>query len=248
MAQESSVRTVERALDILDCFATGQSNYSLTEIASLIGLSPSTTLRLLGALEKKHYLYRNPDNLRYYLGFRLAQLSNIGFANLDFCQVAQPYLQNLLSLYRESVGLYALNGKRRVCVARIEGIRRLRSVVQIGESYSLCRGASGRVLLAHQPQDIIEECLQEDPFSPPQSLEQIRAQGYAISYGERESGLVSVASPIFNAHGEAVAALYLTGAESHFDEELLRQVTGTVVQFAREVSTQMGYIPIAAKA
>ena len=41
MAQESSVRTVERALDILDCFATGQSSYSLTELAEATGLSPS---------------------------------------------------------------------------------------------------------------------------------------------------------------------------------------------------------------
>jgi DNA-binding IclR family transcriptional regulator len=241
MAQESSVRTVERALDILDCFATGQSSYSLTEIAEATGLSPSTTLRLLGALEKKHYLYRDQENLRYCLGYRLAQLSNIGFANLDFCQIARPYLQELLNQFRETVGLYALNGKRRVCVARLEGSRRLRSVVRIGESFSLTRGASGRVLLAYQPPEVVEECLREDPFEARQSREDIRRRGYAISRSERESGLISIAAPVFDAHGQVVASLFLTGADVHFDQKLIDLIAKTLVRFAWEISVKMGH-------
>ena len=246
MAGEISVRTVERALDILDCYATGatgqvKNGYTLTELSNAIHLSPSTTLRLLGALEKKHYLYRNPENLRYYLGFRLAQLSNIGFENMDFCQIAQPYLKMIVEQFNESAGLYALNGHRRVCVARFEGNRRLRSVIRIGDSYTLTRGAAGRVLLAYQPEEVVRLCRQEDPYTSRESLEDVRRQNYAISYGERDSGVISVAVPIFNTRGEAVAALFLTGASSHFDEGQVEAAKRLLLESGKKISQEMGY-------
>ena len=150
-------------------------------------------------------------------------------------------LQELLNQFRETVGLYALNGKRRVCVARLEGSRRLRSVVRIGESFSLTRGASGRVLLAYQPPEVVEECLREDPFDARQSREDIRRRGYAISRSERESGLISIAAPVFDAHGQVVASLFLTGADVHFDQKLIDLIAKTLVRFAWEISVKMGH-------
>ncbi len=241
MAQEISVRTVERALDILDCYASGKSGFTLTEIADMIQLSPSTTLRLLGTLEKKHYLYRDPSNLKYYLGFRLAQLSNLCFENLDYCRIAQPYLERLQEQFNESAGVYALKGHRRVCVARVEGLRRLRSIVQIGDSHVLTRGASGRILLAYQPPEFIQACIAEDSFCSQDELAALRKKGYAVSYGERTTGVLSVAAPLFNAKGKAIAALFLTGAESHFDEERKENVIAAICRYGREISIQLGY-------
>lgn len=243
MAQEVSVRTVERALDILDCYVSGKSGFSLTEIAEMIQLSPSTTLRLLGTLEKKNYLFRDPSNLKYYLGFRLAQLSNLSFDNMDYCRIAQPYLERLQERFNESSGVYALKGRRRVCVARVEGLCHLRSVVQIGDSYSLTRGASGRVLLAYQPVEFIQTCIEEDDFCTQDDLAVVRRQGYAVSYGERSSGVLSVATPLFNAKGKAIAALFLSGADSHFDDEKKANVISLLSRYSREISLQMGYIP-----
>lgn len=75
MPPEYNVRAVERALAILDCFSIEHTSFSLMEISKEIQLSASTTLRLLSTLEKRNYLYRNPDNSRYYLGARVAQLA-----------------------------------------------------------------------------------------------------------------------------------------------------------------------------
>ena len=243
MAQEVSVRTVERALDILDCYASGKSGFSLTEIAEMIGLSPSTTLRLLGTLEKKHYLFRDPSNLKYYLGFRLAQLSNLSFDNMDYCRIAQPYLERLQERFNESSGVYALKGRRRVCVARVEGLCRLRSIVQIGDSYSLTRGASGRILLAYQPGEFIQACIAEDDFCSQDDLAAVRRQGYAVSHAERSAGVLSIAAPLFNAKGKVIAALFLSGADSHFDDEKIAGVAAVLCQYSREISHQMGYLP-----
>ncbi|MDZ4093414.1 MAG: IclR family transcriptional regulator C-terminal domain-containing protein, partial [Paracoccaceae bacterium] len=42
-------------------------------------------------------------------------------------------------------------------------------------------------------------------------LARTRARGYSIDDGERAEGMRCVAAPIFNAHGEAVAGLSVSG-------------------------------------
>ena len=51
---ETPVRAIERALDILDCFAPGRLELSLTDIASRIKLAMSTTSRIVATLEKRN--------------------------------------------------------------------------------------------------------------------------------------------------------------------------------------------------
>lgn len=99
MAVENNVRAVERALAILDCFNSSKSSFTLTELARAIDLSPSTTLRLISTLESKNYIYRNPENMRYYLGYRLAQLSDIAFSPWIYAlsrgRIWRGYIRNL---------------------------------------------------------------------------------------------------------------------------------------------------------
>lgn len=240
MAQENGVRAVDRALDILNCFTMGKSNFSLMEIARIIELSPSTTLRLLTTLEKAGYLHRDLDNLRYYLGFRLAQISNIAFDNLDFCRIARPYLRQLSERFGESVGLFIYQEGRRVCVERVEGTRKLRSILHIGERAPLTRGASGRLILAHREEEEIRRILQEDPFCTLEDLKQIRQQGYAVSHGEREKGVMSVAAPLYNSRNEFVAALFLSGADGSINEQDINTVIDAICQNAKIISGMLG--------
>lgn len=242
-AAENNVRAVERALQILDCFATGKTSFTLMELSREIKLSPSTTLRLVTTLEGKNYIHRDPENLRYYLGFKLARISNTAFGNLDFCRVARPYLKQLNETFGESTGLYTIRNDRRICVDRVEGTKSLRNVVQIGDSHSLTRGASGRVLLAYLPEEKILHLLEKDPFTDLASLEAVRRAGFAVSHGEREAGTVSIAAPVFNAAGNVVAALFVTGPAPRFDDETIERVRLDTIKYAKQISFEMGYVP-----
>lgn len=243
MAQDNNVRSVERALAILDCFTEEKNNFSLTELSHSIGLSPSTTLRMLGTLESKNYIFRDPENMRYYLGFRLAQLSNISFANLDVCHVAKPHLLKLHRQFDESMGIYILKDNKRVCVDRIECTQPLRSVVSVGQTQPLTRGASGRLLLAYMPEEEIQALLEEDQAVTAEDLAKVREYGYAVSHGERQSGVVSIAAPVFNAAGKVTAALFISGPEVRFDQYLINQLITEVTKTAAKVSLEMGYVP-----
>ena len=239
-ADSGNVRAVERALSILDCFTSGKTSFSLTELARELDLSLSTTLRILGTLEHHDYISRSPEDGRYYLGFRLAHIGNIALANMDVCRLSQPSLRKLRDQFGESAGVYLRRGDTRVCVTRLDGTQPLRCVLMIGNTLPLTRGAAGRVLLAHMPEQDIDRLLKQDPFTSREELARVREAGYARSLGERDPGVESVAAPIYNAEGTAFAAVFVTGPKGRFSDELTGELIEAVKQAGREISIQMG--------
>lgn len=239
MAQENNVRAVERALQILNCFAAGKQSFTLVEMARQIQLSPSTTLRLLGTLERQNFIFRDPDSLKYFLGFKLAQISHIGFANVTVCKVAHPFLEQLVQALGESAGVYIRKGERRVCVDRAEGTGSLRSVVQVGNSAPLTRGASGRLLLSALSEQRILDILEKDPCISLEDVKKTAQDGYAVSRGEREAGIVSIAAPVFNSTNKLSAAIFVSGPESRMIAQV-DYIIPRVIQTAKDISFALG--------
>ncbi len=214
---DSSVRSVERALDILDCFAPGQLEFSLTELSKRINLAMSTTSRLVATLEKRDYLSRNRDTQRYALGSKLAQIGSLGFSNVDIRKTALPFMQDLNRIYDEGVSLYVVQGNERICIERVESSRPLRRVINVGDRHLLTRGAAGRVLLAFLPAGKRTALLGSDPFTTEEALAELRRSGYAVSLGEREEGVTSIAAPVQDAKRDTVAALAMSGPSVRFE-------------------------------
>ena len=73
-------------------------------------------------------------------------------------------------------------------------------------------------------------------------LVQIRHSGFAVNNGELAHELYSAAAPILNRQGEAVAALNMAvNAARHDKDYLLKVMVPAVVQYARRISSAMGY-------
>ena len=239
--ENSGVRTVERALAIFDCFVEENPNYTLADISKKIGVPPSTTLRLLSTLEQKNYIYKNKDNLRYYVGFKLARLGNNARGYFDFCRTARPFLEHLNEQFDESVGLYMLQNNTRVCIDCIEGKKSLRCIIPIGTTYPLTRGAAGRVMLAYLPEQTVLEYLEIDPYTTLKELEIVRKNRYAISYSEQETGVFSVAAPVFDMQGKVNHSIYVNGPVARINDDLLAQMVKAVKSCAVTVSELMGF-------
>ncbi|HRY73969.1 MAG TPA: IclR family transcriptional regulator [Spirochaetia bacterium] len=215
--KDNFVRAVDRALDILDCFAPGRLELSLTEISKRIDLAMSTTSRIVASLERRGYLSRSAENQRYALGPKIAQLGALGFSNVDIRKVALPYMRELNAIYDEGVSLYVVQGDERVCVERVESSRPLRRVINVGDRHRLTRGAAGRVLLAYLPEEKRKALLAKDPFTTEAGLAELRRNGYTVSLGEREEGVTSIAAPVLDARREIVAALAMSGPSVRFE-------------------------------
>lgn len=240
MEKDSSVRAVERALDILDCFAAGRLELSLTEISKRIDLAMSTTSRLVWTLEKRGYLARSAETQRYELGPTISQIGALGYAHIDLCKVALPIMTALNRIYDEGVCLYIVQGDARVCVERVESSQPLRRVINVGDRNLLTRGAAGRVLLAYQPKEKRETLLAGDPFTTEEELGELRKSGYTVSLGEREEGVTSIAAPIQDAQHEVVAALSMSGPSVRFDGPGYADKVAKVKKHAELISAALG--------
>ena len=241
--KEPSVRTLERGLEMLHIFEASPTELSLTEIAQEVGLSPSTASRLLAALEKHHFLKRNPDNRRYSLGIALLRLGDAAAQQSDIRSISLPFLRDLQRKYNESVSIYIAQGGRRVCLDRIESTQALRQSIMIGESLPLIRGASGRVLLAWLSDTERQLILEQEPcILREDDLAKVRRDGYALSMEEREKGVFAVSAPIFNSHGKMNAALSMSGPTSRFRSQLEEEYARTIQAHAQGISRSLGYL------
>ena len=69
MAEESSVRVLERACEVLDCFTRRQPRLQIGDIRRITGLPATTVARLVRTLVAQELLQR--DGNEYQLGLRV---------------------------------------------------------------------------------------------------------------------------------------------------------------------------------
>jgi len=241
--KEASVRSVERALDILDCFGPSQLELSLTDISRRINLAMSTTSRIVGTLEKRGYLVRSEESQRYSLGPKIVQVGALGFSNVNMRRAALPYMRELNKIYDEGVCLYVVQGDARICIECVESSRPLRRVINVGDRQLLTRGAAGRTLLAYLPEDQRRQLLSRDPFTTEEALAELRSTGYTVSLGEREEGVASIAAPVMNARREVVAALAMSGPSARFAGAGFDDKIAKVRKHAALISQALGLRP-----
>jgi IclR family KDG regulon transcriptional repressor len=236
--QKSTVRAVERALDILLCF-TDATELGLSEISGRIGLHKSTVHRLLATLENKGFLVRDTQTDKYRLGFRVWELS----ANLthsdDPAILLLPEMERLRDLIGETISLYVRDGNERIRIQAVQSNQPIRRVAPIGARMPLAVGASSKVLVAYAEPEVREAVL-NDPLWPEsvdkaaylEQLEQIRQQGFATSVEEREPGAAAVSAPIFNRNGKLVAAIAASGPSNRLTPEKMSEFAGPIMEAA----------------
>ncbi|MCL5676632.1 MAG: IclR family transcriptional regulator [Firmicutes bacterium] len=245
---KETVRSVERALDILLCFVDQPRGLGVTQVADRIGLYKSTVHRLLQTLESKGFVRRDGISERYHLGERVLQLAASFPESDDLPAVATPEMIRLRDETGETVSLYIRDGVDRVRIHKAEGLQAVRRVVQLGERMPLFVGASSKVLLAYAPEDMRQQVLSPEHLPPgfdrrslEKQLARVRRLGYAVSVEEREPGSAAVAAPIADRSGRVSAALAVSGPAVRFQEESVERYA-TLVRLATErIAQRLGW-------
>lgn len=240
-----TIRSVERALDVLLCFAGEPEGLGVTQIADKVNLYKSTVHRILAALEAKGFVRQDTSTGRYHLGLKSLELASVYLTSGDVPAVAYPEMLLLRDRAEETVSLYVRDGGERVRVQRAEGPLTVRRVVNLGERLPLYLGASGKVLLAWAPDPeravLLDQILPAafDRAGLEHSLNEALRQGWASSLEERERGVASVAAPVLDRLGRCVAALAISGPVSRFDPESTERMGRLVAESARAVGFRL---------
>ena len=145
--QQYYLRTIGRALEVLDCF-DGQVPLSLKEISTRVHLPETTLFRVLLTLEKHKYLQQHRDGT-YQLAPKLIFGWLVQAADL-VRSIARPELERLARRFDETVSLSYLYDDRIHVLDCIETFHEIRMSNKIGRVLPPHCSAMGKAITAFQ--------------------------------------------------------------------------------------------------
>lgn len=218
MARSSAGRSVlQRAVAVLDAFDEGTQDLSVTEVAGRTGMPLSTCHRLLAELVGVGLLERLPDR-RYRVGLRLWELAVRTPGALGIRELALPYLRQAHARLGQSLQLGILQGREMLYLERISTPDAVENFIKVGGRVPFHATSSGLVLAAFA-EDAVREALLAEPLQPyanaprpdpkalAHELAEIRAAGFKVTAGYINAIATSIAVPIFDPLGHAVATI-----------------------------------------
>lgn len=204
-----AVKSIARAADILNSLGDGAEK--LTDIASRIHLSTTTTHRFLKTLEDLGFVIQDPVTHKYYLGYSIVRLSSSSaIAHAVLKAYAYDEMKYLRDLTGESVGLFIQIGNRRVILEEIPSNQNIGYVLGIGDVGPIHTGAAGYVLLSELSDRELRVRMKTmnmvsygrytitDKEELMKELEKTRKLGYGTAFNTVNLGGASIAVPIRN--------------------------------------------------
>jgi DNA-binding IclR family transcriptional regulator len=220
-AEAVAVRSVERAVTILDLLAQGGWRTG-ADLARELNVHRSTALRLLGTLERHALVERDQRTARYRLGHRLSQLASVVTGEFDLRFLARPVCEQLATATGETATFELLVGDDIVPIEQATASTSVMSVNWLGRRYPVHCTASGKVFLAFNSEPVRARLLSRtleqvtprtitDRSTLEAQLAQVRQSGLAHTHEELELGLDAMAAPVFGPEGDVVAAVDVSG-------------------------------------
>lgn len=250
------IASVQRAIAVLRVFLQPPHEFGLTEISKLTGQTKNQTFRLLQTLADEGVVVMEPDTKRYSLGYRMLEWGTVAHKSSPLVVAVSPVMDALADAIGETVVLTTLADEvSAICVDKRESSQVLQISAKVGKRVPLHAGAGSKCLLAHSAPQFIERFVQRmsplrgftdrtitDPATLLVELTHIRAQGYSVSDEDLDEGACSIAAPIRNHKGEAVAAISIASPKSRFGHDEKERNRQAVIAAAKEASTHLRHI------
>lgn len=142
-------KIVFRVLDFFEAFADLHRPLSVTELARLLGIAPSSCHGVLRAMEERGFLYELKPRAGFYPTGRLMELGRTIVEHDPTLSRAEPALNRLRDSLNESVFLAKVNGLSIVYLAVLHANQRLRLELKPGDHVrSLYASSAGKAVLS----------------------------------------------------------------------------------------------------
>lgn len=227
MASKSQpqVPAAKNVLSILRYVASQAGPVGASTIAREVELPRSTTYHLLAALIDDGFLVHLPEERKYALGATAHELGTGYSRQAPLQRIARHPLAQLVVRTKRTAHLAVMHGREVIYVIEERAPRQRELVTDAGVRLPAHLTASGRAMLASMPPAQIA-ALYPGPEAFPTRydtgvhsvpalealLEQIRVRGFSWEQDEVTDGFSSVAVPVLDRSGYAVASVTLTVA------------------------------------
>lgn len=247
------LRAVQRVMAILASFSLERPELGISDIAALVGLTPSSVYRVVASLELGGFLEQNPSTGKYQLGLEVFSLGSIVLEQMGLGRQSFPFMEELARISRETVNLGVLRQGQVMYLQKIESPEILRAGLTVGSRVPVHCTAIGKMLLAHLPESQVEEIVAQRglPRYGPNTLislpalkvdlSRIRERGYSIDDEEMGPDMRCIGAPIRNHRGEVVAGLAIAGPAQRLTCARLEELRPALLEAAAGISRRLGY-------
>lgn len=211
------IASLAKGLTVIEAFRAERPRLSISDVAEATGLDRATARRCLLTL---HSLgYAEYDGKFFTLTPRILRLGMGALAAMPLAQRVQPWLDQLSEQIGQSSSVAILDGTEIVYLARAAQRRVMSIGLMPGSRLPAHCTSLGRVLLAALPETEARKLIEQSDLTPRTAfsltdpdeimarIREARETGHAVIDQEVETGLRSIAVPLYTASGKVVAAL-----------------------------------------
>ncbi|OJA06117.1 IclR family transcriptional regulator C-terminal domain-containing protein [Halomonas sp. QHL1] len=235
------VTALASGLEVIQAFDHEHPRMTLSEVAARTGMNRAKARRFLLTLHALGYVRKQQ---RYFeLAPRVLQLGYAFLSANNYRDVIQQHLEDITAETGESSSLGVLDGNDVIYVARSAAKHRLMAItLSVGTRLPAAHTSMGRMLLAQLSDTDLDHFLSSVALEPytdktvtdvselRSQILKARQQGYAISDQELDSGLRSIAVPVYDAKQHLMGAINISTNAARVDLDRLINVYLPVLQ------------------
>jgi len=245
--------SLTKMLSILDLFTQAKPIWSTNDLIQSLETSRSTGYRYIKALNTAGLLSA-VGNGYYVLGPRIIELDLQIRTGDPLLQAGKGVLEQLVDATGHSALLCMLFRNSVLCIRENLAPFSPENMFSRGQRRPLFRGAMSKIILAHIPnhrlrsiytrneQTIADTKLGKTWAEFREKLSSIRKDGYLVSYGEFNPGIVGVAAPVFNSDRLILGSVGVAWHEDELKDVDLNKAVVAVKRAGREVSQRVSSV------
>ena len=242
------IQAIDRAAKILAALQ-GSRHLGISDLGTVLDLPPSTVHGIVKSLQAHGLVVKEPHGQRYMLGPTLLQLSNVYLDTLDVRARAMRWTGDLAERTGMAVRMGVEFFSEVIVIHHEPRPDGTRQMPETGLTIPAHASALGKVLLAYRPafkeivvakgplRSLTAETI-TDTDELDKALSEVLATGWALEEEEAVLGESSVAVPVADRDGEAVAAIAVVLPAS--DAPVPEAVLTLLREAARNVSRELG--------
>lgn len=243
------IQSIQRAINILNCFDKDNLELSLNEISQRLDLNINTTRGLVNSLVANDLIEHNIQTNTYSMGAYFALKSNLVKKNniIRAKEVCLPYLIELTDKFTVSSRLQIITLDSIFTATTINPKSHyiLESTKQ--ENFPLHATSSGKIFIKYRKRKIEELILEkftENTITDIKILEEeilgIEKNGYSTEFDEIGFGISSIAVPIFDANSEIFGTISVTALTQVIKEKKVELIE-TIKEKVKDLEKELFY-------
>lgn len=239
-----TTRSIERALQVLNCFSLEEPELSISDLVKKTELSRATLYRIIKTMQDMDYVRYDKHLDKYRLSIKLYELGQIAASEVAIQKEVAEHLDRLFEKTGHTILLATLKDQKLIYLDKRESDEGLKISSKIGKIREPDYGILGRTLIASLPHEeqetILKELRNNRTDEKMADLEKkiafVKENGYLFMMNETLNGVAGISVPVDTKFTLSIGVLF---PSFQIDESKKQQLIQDTMQIAKEISTSL---------